>query len=134
MAEQQTRQEIKKAAPSATDLKPNIPNVPEVYALTGKFDRVVILRFKYQADLLPDLERMIKEQKIRNAVILAGIGSVRNYQIHSVSTRTFPSNDTYVKDPTAPADIVGMNGYVVNGQVHAHLTLANPDRAFGGQS
>jgi len=25
-----------------------------------------------------------------------------------------------------------MNGYVVNGRVHAHVTLANPDKAFGG--
>lgn len=132
LAEEQMRQETKKPTPSASDLKPNSPNVPEVYALTGSFDRVVVLRFKYQTDLLPGLERMVKEQRIRNAVILAAIGSVRNYQIHTVSTRTFPSNDTYVKDPNAPADIVGMNGYVVNGRVHAHLTLATPDRAFGG--
>jgi predicted DNA-binding protein with PD1-like motif len=38
----------------------------------------------------------------------------------------------FVKDPTAPADIAGMNGYVLNGKVHAHITLANPDKAFGG--
>lgn len=132
MTKQQVHQENKKLTPSAGDLKPNSPNVPDVYALSGKFDRVVVLRFKYQTDLLAGLERMVKEQKIRNAVILAGIGSVRNYHIHTVSSRTFPSNDTHVKDPTAPADIVGMNGYVVNGRVHAHLTLANPDRAFGG--
>jgi predicted DNA-binding protein with PD1-like motif len=37
-----------------------------------------------------------------------------------------------VKDPTAPADIAGMNGYILNGKLHAHITLANPDRAFGG--
>jgi predicted DNA-binding protein with PD1-like motif len=25
-----------------------------------------------------------------------------------------------------------MNGYVIDGHVHAHVTLANPDKAFGG--
>jgi predicted DNA-binding protein with PD1-like motif len=25
-----------------------------------------------------------------------------------------------------------MNGYVIDGRVHAHLTMANPDHAFGG--
>jgi len=25
-----------------------------------------------------------------------------------------------------------MNGYVINGKIHAHMTLANPDHAFGG--
>jgi predicted DNA-binding protein with PD1-like motif len=38
----------------------------------------------------------------------------------------------YVKDPTAPADLISMNGYVINGKIHAHMTLANPDKAFGG--
>ena len=25
-----------------------------------------------------------------------------------------------------------MNGYIVDGRIHAHMTLANPDKAFGG--
>ena len=25
-----------------------------------------------------------------------------------------------------------MNGYIINGKIHAHMTLAKPDRAFGG--
>ena len=75
---------------------------------------------------------MVKQEKIRNGVILAGAGSVRNYQIHSVSNRTFPSKNTYVKNPTAPADIISMNGYIIDGKIHAHMTMANPYRAFGG--
>ena len=31
-----------------------------------------------------------------------------------------------------PADVAGMSGYVMNGRVHAHITLATPDKAFGG--
>jgi predicted DNA-binding protein with PD1-like motif len=38
----------------------------------------------------------------------------------------------FVTNPKGPADLVSMNGYVINGRVHAHMTLANPDRAFGG--
>jgi predicted DNA-binding protein with PD1-like motif len=38
----------------------------------------------------------------------------------------------FVKDPTAPADLIGMNGYVIDGKIHAHVTLANPEKAFGG--
>ena len=65
-------------------------------------------------------------------MILAGAGSVRNYQVHQVSNRDFPSKNMFVKDPTAPADLIGMNGYIINGAIHAHITLANPDKAFGG--
>jgi len=43
-----------------------------------------------------------------------------------------PPKDILVKDPTMPADILGMSGVVIGARVHAHITLANPDRAFGG--
>ena len=129
---QQTRTEVTKPTTPADDSKPNSDKVPDVYAISGQFDRVLVLRFKYQADLLAGLESMVKQHKIRNAVILAGAGSVRSYHYHSVSNRTFPSKNIYVKDPTAPADLVSMNGYVVDGKIHAHITLTNEDKAFGG--
>jgi len=129
---QQTRTEVTRPTTPEDDSKPNSASVPEVYALSGQFERILVLRFKYQTDLLEGLERMVKEHKVRNAVILAGAGSLRNYHVHSVSNRTFPSKNIYVKDPTAPSDLVSMNGYVVNGKVHAHLVLTNADSAFGG--
>jgi predicted DNA-binding protein with PD1-like motif len=132
LAAQETRTEVTKATTPADDAKVNSDKVPDAYALGGNFSRVVVLRFKYQADLLAGMENMVKQEKIRNGVILAGAGSVRNYQIHSVSNRTFPSKNTYVKNPTAPADIISMNGYIIDGKIHAHMTMANPDRAFGG--
>ena len=106
--------------------------MPDVYAVSSQFERVIIFRFKYQADLLAGLESMVRQNQIKNAVILSGAGSVRGYQVHQVSNRTFPSKNMFVKDPTAPADLIGMNGYILNGKIHAHLTLANPDQAFGG--
>ena len=129
---QRTTNEITKPTTVEDDAKPNSDKVPDVYAISGQFKRVVVLRFKYQADLLAGIEKMVKEQKIKHAVFLSGIGSVRNYHIHAVSNRTFPSKNTFVKDPTAPADIISINGYVIDGRVHAHMTLSNEEKAFGG--
>jgi predicted DNA-binding protein with PD1-like motif len=130
---QETRREIVNASPNpADDAKPNSDQVPDVYAIKGNFDRVVILRFKFDTDLLAGIEKMVRQEKIRNAVILAGAGSLRDYHVHQVSNRTFPSKNVFVKDPTAPSDLVSMNGYIINGKVHAHMTLTSPDRAFGG--
>jgi predicted DNA-binding protein with PD1-like motif len=131
---QVTRREIVNNAPTlADDAKPNSDKVPDAYTIDGgKFDRIVVLRIKYNTDLLAGIESMVKQQKIKNAVILAGIGSVRNYQIHSVSNREFPSKNVFIKDSQAPADIAGMNGYIIDGRVHAHITLTAEDKAFGG--
>ena len=71
---QQTRKEITKATTPHDDSKPNSVSVPDVYAMSGKFDRVVALRFKHQTDLLAGIEKMVKEQKIKDAVILSAIG------------------------------------------------------------
>ncbi len=130
---QETRREIVNASRTpADDAKPNDPSVPDVYGISGRFDRVLILRFKFDTDLLGGLEKMVKQEKVRNAVILSGAGSLRGYHVHQVSNRTFPSKNMFVKDPNGPADLIAMNGYVINGKVHAHVTLARPDNAFGG--
>ncbi|MCS7023165.1 MAG: DNA-binding protein [Bryobacteraceae bacterium] len=129
---QRTQREVTRATTPYDDSKPNSSQVPDVYAISGKFDRIVVLRFKYDTDLLAGMEKIVKQEKIRNAVILSGAGSVRNYHLHTVSNRTFPSKNVYFQDPTASADIVSMNGYVIDGRIHAHLTLATPERALGG--
>jgi predicted DNA-binding protein with PD1-like motif len=133
LAAQQTRREEVVPAPNpADDLKSSDPKVPDAYAMSGRFDRVVILRFKFGVDLLATFEKMVKQEKIRNAVILSAMGSVRGYQVHQVSNRDFPSKNVFVKDPTAPADLISMNGFIIDGRIHAHVTLASPDNAFGG--
>ena len=133
LSAQQTRREIVNSSSNpADDAKPGSAAVPDAYAIPGRFDSVLVLRFKYDTDLLAGIEKLVKQHKVRDAVILSAMGSVRNYHVHQVSNRTFPPKDTFVKDPTGPADILGMNGYIIGGRVHAHITLSNPDKAFGG--
>jgi predicted DNA-binding protein with PD1-like motif len=127
---QQTRHEV--TNPAARDSQPNDPKVPDAYAIPTQFERVLIFRFKYDTDLLDGLQRMVRENHVRNAVILNGAGSVTGYQVHQVSNRTFPSKNMFVADATKPADIVSMSGYVLGGNLHPHIGLAEPDKAFGG--
>jgi predicted DNA-binding protein with PD1-like motif len=132
-AAQESRHEITNpAANPADDAKGLSEQVPDVYAIPTQFDRVVILRFKFDTDLLAGLQKMVKQEKISNAIILSGMGSVRGYQVHQVSNRAFPSKNIFVKNPTEPADILGMSGFIANGIIHPHITLATPDKAFGG--
>jgi uncharacterized protein len=110
--------------PGAADLRPNDPKVPDAYALSGHFSRIVVMRMKYQTDLLHGMEKLVKQENIRNVVILSGIGSLRGYRVHSVSSRDLPPSDTYVTQPTAPANLNGMNGFIVDGAIHAHVALS----------
>jgi len=110
------------------DSRPNDPKVPDSYALSGRFDRVLVLRAKNKTDLLSEMEKQVKQQNIKNAVILSGIGSVRGYRVHNVAGRDYPVPDMFVSAPNTPADLIGMNGYIVNGVIHAHVILALGDK------
>ena len=112
---------------TAEDRRANDPKVPDSYVLTAKFDRVLVLRAKNKTDLLTEMEKQVKAQNIKNAVILSGIGSVRGYRFHNVTGRDYPVPDMFVSAPNTPADFIGMNGYVVNGVIHAHIILALGD-------
>lgn len=124
--------EIVKPVTPSEDAKGLSPDVPEAIALSTRLERVVLIRLKNQADLLAGLVQQVREQKIRNAVILGGTGSVLSAHYHVVSNRSFPSKNLFVENPEASADIVNMSGMVLDGKVHAHITFADGDKAFGG--
>jgi predicted DNA-binding protein with PD1-like motif len=133
LSAQETRRTITNPSPNPVDDgKPNSSTVPEVYALVGHFDRIVVIRLKNKANLLDGMNKIVKEQHILNGVILSAIGSLRGYEVHSVSNRDLPTQDTIVKNPTQPADLVSMNGFVISGRIHAHMTLATPDKVIAG--
>lgn len=113
---------------TAEDARPNDPKVPDSYVLSGKFNRILVLRAKNKTDLLAEMEKQVKRQNIKNAVILSGIGSVRGYRVHNVAGRDYPVPDMFVSAPDTPADLIGMNGYINNGVIHAHVILALGDK------
>jgi len=133
LSAQETGREVRHlSAQSNQDPTASTSEVPNGYAVNARLERLLVLRFKYNTDLKAELERMVKQEKIQNAIILSAIGSVRNYQVHQVENRDLPPKDSFVKDAAAPADIIGMSGAVIHGRVHAHITLANREKAFGG--
>ena len=57
---ERTRTEVTKATTPEGDSKPNSDKVPEATAISAQFQRIVILRFKYQTDLLTAFEKLLK--------------------------------------------------------------------------
>jgi predicted DNA-binding protein with PD1-like motif len=84
---------------------------------------------KFKTDLLGEMEKQVKQDHIQNGVILSGIGSLRGYRVHNVAGRDYPVPDMYTGNPTMPADLIGMNGYIVRGNIHAHVIMALGDKA-----
>jgi len=65
----------------AEDAKPQQRQGARRLSDLGHLNRVVIIRFKNDADLLAGMEKMIKQEKIKNPVIVSAAGSLNSYQV-----------------------------------------------------
>jgi predicted DNA-binding protein with PD1-like motif len=104
---------------------------PEIQNVTTSFDRIEIIRMKPGTDMLDGLNLAVKNYKIKNAVILAGIGSVTDYHYHVVSDKNLPPAQEFPKASVA-MDLVSVQGYILNGRVHAHIALSDENSMVGG--
>ena len=104
---------------------------PAVHTIRSPIGRVVIVRLKNKTDILDGLKQAVAREKIKNAVFISGFGSVTAYQVHVVENTTFPPKDTFTKE-TGPFDILTVSGMVLDGKVHAHITLSSPKKTTGG--
>jgi hypothetical protein len=92
---------------------------------------LISIRLNPGDDILAALKQAVSENNIRNAVILSGVGSVISHHFHVVASRENPPLEYFTKGDAA-ADIVNINGGVLNGKVHAHITYSNEKVAYGG--
>jgi len=113
---------------AASSLAGQAPNVN-----TSRLDiaSVVVVRLKNQTDMLAGLQEAIAREKIKNAVIMSGFGSVTKYHVHVVGNTTFPPKDVFSKE-SGPYDLLTVSGLVMNGRLHCHITLASTQRVTGG--
>ena len=102
-----------------------------VFSLSSGVQRVVVARVPYGADLLEGLQEAVQKEGIRNAAIVSGAGSLTSYHVHAVGNTTLPARNAYTKGD-GPWDLISVTGYVIEGRVHAHITIVNTERAFGG--
>jgi predicted DNA-binding protein with PD1-like motif len=102
-----------------------------MFDLSAKFEDVIIIRFDPNEDLLLAFNKYITDKKIKNAVILNGIGSSKSYSYHVVSSSDIPPKELYPKADKA-LDIISLQGFILDGRVHAHIVFSDEKISFGG--
>jgi len=98
---------------------------------SSEIGRVHIVRLDPDEDVSKALNEAVQELDIKNGMILNGVGSLNRYRVHVVGTPTLPTEDVFF-DGEGPFDMLSLGGLIIDGKVHAHMTLANPDKAIGG--
>lgn len=93
--------------------------------------RIHILRIDPGEDLLESIERFLREADIRQAVVLGGYGTLAAYHVHWVMHNRIPTDNAFGRGEGG-IEILSMNGLVVDGKPHVHMTLSTQVGAFGG--
>jgi len=97
----------------------------------GNVKKVHVFHVDMGRDLLEALQEAVRETGIRQGVILAGIGSLVTYHVHSVGGKRRPIPNIYFHG-SGGFDLLAVQGYVIDGRVHAHITVTNEKAAIGG--
>ncbi|HSJ54147.1 MAG TPA: PPC domain-containing DNA-binding protein [Anaerolineae bacterium] len=90
-----------------------------------------ILRVDPGEDVLEAIQEFLEQAGVRQAVVLGGYGTLGAYRLHWVTHNHLPSEILLGSD-TGGFEILAMNGLVVEGKAHVHVTLATAGGAFGG--
>jgi predicted DNA-binding protein with PD1-like motif len=102
-----------------------------MFEVLTEFKAIRMIRFDPGQDLLVELRKYVNTKKIKNAVILNGIGSSKSYSYHVVSSPDIPPEEIYPKAKKA-LDIVSVQGFVLDGRVHTHIVFSDEKISFGG--
>jgi predicted DNA-binding protein with PD1-like motif len=93
--------------------------------------RIHILRVDPGDDVLESINNFLRGTALRQAVVLGGYGTLSAYHLHWVTHNHIPTDNAFVRGQGG-TEILGMNGLVVEGEPHIHMTLATPAGAYGG--
>ena len=96
------------------------------YFVSKTTPRTVLVMFDRDDLFLEGLQKVINKEHIDTAAITGGIGSFQRVHLHTITTTAVPSVDKYWNF-TGPIELASVQGSVIGGDVHAHITVFDWD-------
>ncbi|NLS76545.1 MAG: DNA-binding protein [Chloroflexi bacterium] len=97
----------------------------------GSIKKLHLFRLNMGEDLLAGLQLAVREAGIQQGAILQAVGSLTSYHVHVVGEKRRPVPNLFFRGQGG-YDLLAMQGYVIDGRVHAHITISDTERAVGG--
>jgi hypothetical protein len=96
------------------------------YFVSKSTPRIVLVMLDRNDLLLEGLQEVVKKERIDTAAITGGIGSFQRVHLHTITTTGFPPVDKFWNF-TGPIELASVQGSVIGGDVHAHITVFDWD-------
>ena len=92
---------------------------------------VHVVRVDPGEDVLKSVEAFLRAAGVTQAVVAGGYGTLAASHLHWVAHNRIPTDNVFRRDDGG-IEILSMNGLVVAGAPHIHVTLSTPEGAYGG--
>ena len=84
---------------------------------------VYLLHLRNGEDVLEEFLKFLQREKIKNGVVISGIGTLCACSFHGVVKGSLPAVDHFYKMENVSAEVSGMSGIIAEGQPHLHMVV-----------
>ncbi|MHC1787864.1 MAG: DUF296 domain-containing protein [Christensenellales bacterium] len=97
----------------------------------SEYGRFVFMHLGKGDLILESIQQEVSRLGIQNGIVTSGIGSARKIVYHRIaSVKDDPENEFItIRQPT---EILALQGIIVDGEPHLHITCCDTKEAFGG--
>ena len=100
--------------------------------VSNKIGRIFFVRMEEGDDVAECVDKLIADEKIVNAVVVSGIGTLSNGRTHYITTTTYPSSFTFNTLENKPIELSSIDGLIVDGVAHLHTVISDPNGVYPG--
>lgn len=90
-----------------------------------------VVRIDPGEDVLISIKKFIKDNDIKQGVVVMGYGTLGKISLHWVTHNRWPPENKY-NQWEGGIEIMSINGMIVDGEPHIHITASDHNGAYGG--
>jgi predicted DNA-binding protein with PD1-like motif len=94
--------------------------------------KIHVLRLDAGDYLLESICDFIRDQALRNAVVLSGIGTLDFCVLHMVMTTGYPPVEYFARWENSPLELSSISGIIAEGAPHLHMVVSDHKGAYSG--
>lgn len=94
-------------------------------------EKILVVSLSPGEDVLESIEKIIHKEKIVNASVLSGFGTLDRVHLHWVTTTDFPPTEHFEKFD-GPFELLSITGIIANSEAHLHAVVSDLKGAYGG--
>jgi predicted DNA-binding protein with PD1-like motif len=102
------------------------------YFKTGRAGKIYALRLDQGDFVLESIKKLISAEKIRNGVVVSGIGTLDMCTMHMVATTGYPIVEYFDRHEGKALELVVIQGIIADGVPHLHMVVSDQKQAYAG--